>query len=139
MGTTKLRFVTRLPTFAFHSINIPSEWGLLNFKPLHSKVSRSSFRRSGKKTGSRTKNQQQKTLKPLRSKRPKFATKKSTFQPFYLTFGQRHPLLSEQLHNNRTRRFNDRNTYPPRFHLGKSMFRQRIKPDIILIQLNNLP
>jgi len=33
----------------FHSINVPSEWGPLNFKPLPSKVSRDSFRGSGKK------------------------------------------------------------------------------------------
>ena len=33
----------------FHSINVPSEWGPLNFKPLPSKVSRDSFQRSGKK------------------------------------------------------------------------------------------
>ncbi len=79
----------------FHSINIPSEWGPLNFKPLRSKVSRGSFRRSGKKTNKKTKNQRPKTLKPLPSKGTKFATKKSTFQPFYLTFGQHHTLVSE--------------------------------------------
>jgi hypothetical protein len=58
-------------------------------------VSRGSFRRSGKKTNKKTKNQRPKTLKPLPSKGTKFATKKSTFQPFYLTFGQHHTLVSE--------------------------------------------
>ncbi|MFN7283594.1 MAG: hypothetical protein ACK5UF_09625, partial [Dolichospermum sp.] len=73
---------------AFHSINVPSEWGLLNFKPLPSKVSRDGFRRSGKKVVKQLTNSGKKSLKPLPSKRPKFATKKSIFQPFYLTFGK---------------------------------------------------
>ena len=33
----------------FHSINVPSEWEPLNFRSLPSKMSRDSFRRSGKK------------------------------------------------------------------------------------------
>jgi len=72
----------------FHSINVPSEWGPLNFKPLPSKVSRDGFRRSGKKVVKPPTDSGKKPPKPLPSKRPKFPTKKSTLQPFYLTFGK---------------------------------------------------
>ena len=72
----------------FHSINVPSEWGPLNFKPLPSKVSRDSFQRSGKKVVKPLTERGKKPLKPLPSKRPKFSTKKSTLQPFYLIFGK---------------------------------------------------
>jgi hypothetical protein len=71
---------------SFHSINVPSEWGPLNFKPLPSKVSRDSFQRSGKKVVKPPTDSGKKNPKPLPSKRPKFPTKKSTLQPFYLTF-----------------------------------------------------
>ena len=72
----------------FHSINVPSEWGPLNFKPLPSKVSRGSFQRSGKKVLKPPTHSRKKPPKPLHSKGTKFATKKSTLQPFYLTFGK---------------------------------------------------
>jgi hypothetical protein len=51
-------------------------------------VSRDGFRRSEKKVLKPPTHSGKKPPKPLPSKRPKFPTKKSTLQPFYLTFGK---------------------------------------------------
>jgi hypothetical protein len=61
-------------SLCFHSIDVPSEWGPLNFKPLPGNKSRGSFRGSEKAIAEMDFTPVYQRLKPLPSKRPRFKT-----------------------------------------------------------------
>ena len=113
---------------SFHSINFPSEWGVLLLKPISGKQSRHRLRSSGKITQNRNTTPKRKTSKPLPSKAARLPTRKC------------HPIpITKSLaksNNHRPRKLTNRRPNSPSFHLTTSMLRQRIKTHTILIQLH---
>ena len=63
--------ISLLDRVSFHSINVPSEWGPLNFKPLPGNKSRGCFRGSEKAMAEMDFTPVYQRLKPLYSKRPR--------------------------------------------------------------------